>query len=134
MDLYLTETADADNPDVGDLRFTLGQITLSGTGRDAAVQGIRQRLNTFRGEWFLDLRVGMPYYTDILTKNPDWGRVRSLFRAAILDDPQVADVVQLDLSLDGATRELTVTFRATLADGTILVSADYAPFILEVSP
>jgi len=132
VDLKLTETTDADNPDAGDLYLTRGQLSLSGTGRDAVVQTIRQRLNTGRGEWFLDLRVGLPYFTDILVKAPDLVRVKALFRQAILDTPGVESIETLDLSLDRAARALTVTFEATLSDGSALTSADYPPFILEV--
>lgn len=132
MDLKLTETTDADNPDVGDLYLTRGQLSLSGTGRDAVVQTVRQRVFTNRGEWFLDLRVGLPYFTDILVKNPDMARVKSLFRQAILDTPGVESIETLELSLDRAARALTVTFEATLSDGSALTSADYAPFIVEI--
>lgn len=132
MDLSLVETIDADNPDVHDLRLTDGQLALV-DGVGAIVQNIRIRLQFFLGEWFLDLREGLPYFQEILVKGPNLGRVRALFRAAILETPGVSLVDLLDLDLDAPTRVLTVTFRATLDDGTIIDSAEYAPFILEVA-
>lgn len=132
MDLLLVDTIDADNPDVHDLRLTDGQVSLV-DGADAVVQHIKIRLQFFAGEWFLDLREGLPYFQEILVKGPNLGRIRALFRATILETPGVLLVDRLDLDLDSSTRNLDVTFRATLEDGTAIDSADYGPFILEVN-
>jgi hypothetical protein len=132
MDLHLTSTIDADNPVEWDLHLTDGQITLSPDQVTGIVQHIRQRLEFFRGEWFLDLREGLPYYQEILVKNPAMPRVRALFRATILETPGVVQVDRLDLSLERATRLLTVTWRASLVDGTVIDAAQYGPFILDL--
>lgn len=60
-------------------------IGLDGSGNIAVLvdpsallaQRIQCRLQTFKGECFLDRSVGVPYYEEILKKNPDLGRVRS---------------------------------------------------------
>lgn len=132
MDLLLTSTIDADNPDEWDLNLTDGQFTLTDPGVVAIVQHIKTRLQFFQGEWFLDLREGLPWFQEILVKGPNIPRVRALLRAAILETPGVSLVDQLDLALDTSTRTLTVTWRATLDDGTAISSDEYGPFILEV--
>lgn len=131
-DLLLTSTIDADNPVEWDLHLTDGQITFPPDQVAAIVQHIRTRLEFFRGEWFLDLREGLPYYQEILVKNPALGRVRALFRATIMETPGVVLVDRLDLSLNRSTRVLTVNFRATLVDGTIIDAANYGPFLLDL--
>ena len=46
-------------------------------------QRITHRLQTFKGECFLDREIGVPYYEEILKKNPDLGRIRSLLSSVI---------------------------------------------------
>jgi hypothetical protein len=98
-------------------------------GDDAVDQQLRIRLKFFLEEWFLDQRVGIPYYRDILIKNPSLDLIRSVFKAAILETPGVASVGTLELSIDAASRTLNLTFQATLDSGGTLT---YSPFIIEV--
>jgi hypothetical protein len=85
---------------------------------------VRQRLDTkyrfFLGEWFLDARLGVPYFRDVLVKNPDMRVVRSLMERVAIADPGVDAVTQLDVTLDTQTRVLTVAFECVLIDGSVL--------------
>lgn len=115
MNLELTAVVDPENPIEGDLRLTTGQLTLV-DGNDAVRQHIANRLRFFLGEWFLDLRQGLPFYQDVLVKNPDRESVRSIFRTTILRTPGVEAVDELQLTVS-ASRVLSVSFRARLEDG-----------------
>lgn len=98
------------------------------TGDDAIVQHLTIRFQFFLGEWFLDERVGIPYYTDVLIKGPNIPSVRSLFSQTILTTPGIDELDELDLDLDPLTRRLTVAFTATKDDGGTL---DFSvPFVL----
>jgi hypothetical protein len=83
-------------------------------GVQAAKQGIRDRLLLFKGEWFLNLDVGVPWFQRILGKKFVEAIARSEIRAAILSYPAVADVPVLDLTFDRADRKLSVAFEARL--------------------
>lgn len=82
-------------------------------------QRIKHRLQTFRGECFLDREVGVPYFSEVLKKNPDLGRIRALLASVVSGVEGVAKILSLEVLLDHATRQLTVNFRAQASDGTI---------------
>ncbi len=80
-------------------------------GLDAAVQRAADVLQTFKGEWFLDLDFGVDYIKDVLKKAPNLTLVRSILAAeinkAIGDD---AVLSQLEVVLVNSTRKLDVSF------------------------
>lgn len=84
------------------------RLTVEETG-EALAQRLSIRLDFARGEWALDLRQGVPYFEEILVKNPDLIGVRAIFREVILETPGVESIDQLDLDLDTAQRILRVT-------------------------
>jgi hypothetical protein len=89
----------------GDLRLV--------SDEEAIVQAVGIALQFVRGEWFLDLEFGVPYFQDVLIKNPSPDVLHSVFRAAILGVKGISAVTSLVLSLDRATRTLSVTWSAT---------------------
>lgn len=95
-------------------------------------QTISCRLKFGRGEWFLSLSEGVPYYTHILVKSPDLSVIRALYRRIIMGVPGVLSVPVLTLSLDRRTRTLSVAFQAVCRSGTIEVAAGDEGFVLGV--
>lgn len=83
------------------------------SGVDQVIQKIGIRLKFFLGEWFLDISVGLPYYSNVLKKDFDVGLLESSFKAQILGTPGVDSLSEFDLSLQ-ETRTLIVTFKATI--------------------
>ena len=93
---------------------------------------LKQRFQMFLGEWFLDTREGVPYYRDILIKNPDEAVVRSIFRQVILDTQDIDSVRSLTIQINGAQRLLICDFVAVAADGTVFDTRKLdEPFIIE---
>lgn len=86
-------------------------------GRDEIAQTLRTRLRVFLGEWFLDTREGVPYFEEILKKNPDPGRVDAIFKNEILTSPGVVELITFKLDITG--RKLTLEFTARTDDGII---------------
>ena len=89
-------------------------------GDDALLQHLALRLRFFLAEWFLDLRVGIPYYEDILIKNPDLVLVQGIFREVILETPGVDSISRFDLSVESSTRVMKLDF-------TVIKTADGEP-------
>jgi hypothetical protein len=109
-DILLTPTGDIYvNPATGDIEIT-----------DSVEQAIKIRLLWFFKEWRLGTEFGIPYFEEVLVKNPNNLRIRQLFREAILDVAEVDSVENLQAALDPATRILTVKYKANCKDGAVL--------------
>lgn len=117
------------DPATNDVQFPLVKLT----GADAVAQKIQSRWRFFLGEWFLDLREGMPYYRDVFKKNFDLAVIRGTFLKTARNTAGVASVRSLDLRVDNAARKLYVeNFVAITDEGEILSSRDRAPFVVDL--
>jgi len=88
-------------------------------GVEATAQRIKVKLKLFLGEWFLDLLAGIPYYEDILIKNPDINKVNALIREAILTVPTVLSIETYEYELDSRARTFSVSFRCLTSSGEV---------------
>ena len=104
--------------DAGDVEVVGNDLVLT-TGVDAIKQHLKQRLQTFLEEWFLDKRIGIAYYQYILKKNPDAIIVDSLLKSEIVNTPGITELTRFSLDLDASTRILTVAFSAKSTEGPI---------------
>jgi hypothetical protein len=128
-----------------------GDLALSGDFTDAfgmhaggatvyveGIQQIRQRLSSrfqfFAGEWFLDLRQGIPMYRDVFLKNPRSPVIRSLLRRVVLTTPGVLACPRFDLVLDAPSRRAAATFEAVCDGGRIVVKPTDNDFLLDGIP
>lgn len=87
------------------------------TGVDAIQQHLTQRLKTFMNEWFLNYNIGIPYFEQILIKNPNYVIIDSVFKKEILETPGVIELLEFDLDLNTSTRLLSLTFKAITSEG-----------------
>ena len=94
------------------------------TGAEAVAQGIRIRLQMFKGEWFLDLDTGVPYWDDLLGAKYNEVRARAAFRDAIVSAPGVDELITLKVTFDGATRTLAVSWEVRCAFGAFTDSLE----------
>lgn len=84
-------------------------------------QNVRIRLQFYRGEWFLDTEAGVPYFEEILVKNPDLVEVDRIFKIAILETPEVERITEYSSDFDSRNRVLSVSFRATTIYGDDII-------------
>ncbi|EHK65308.1 hypothetical protein [Achromobacter arsenitoxydans] len=101
----------------GDLALDLMGATRLVGGAERVRQQIGITLRVLLGEWFLDTSFGVPYFEDILVKNPDRASIEAVLRARIVDVPSVTAVQRLGLEVDRAARALRVTFEAETTEG-----------------
>ena len=92
------------------------------TGPDLVRQRIRIRLNTWRGEWFLDQRLGLPFLEWKQQKPPDVDVIRALIQREIRTTPGVVGVANLEVSL--VQGRIEITGRITVEDVTLDLSAE----------
>jgi hypothetical protein len=86
---------------------------------NAIKQHLGQRLALFLGEWFLDTTVGLPYYQNILVKNPNLDVVQGLIQNQILGTPGMLELSTFQFSYDNLFRQLSVVFNAKSTNGDI---------------
>lgn len=129
--LAVTGKPDLTNPDPGDLALSPeGRMFLRKTLIDIVEQRIRVRLQFFKGEWFLNLEAGTPYFQHILLKGTSDQVIRSVFSQVLRGTEGVKEITSLTWSLNKKTRVLTIKFDLLLEDGTIFKSVNFAPFVI----
>jgi hypothetical protein len=119
------------DPVTNDVHFSSLKIA---KGDDAIAQKLRQRLRFFKGEWFLDTRLGVPYLREaggivFGVKGPNVPAINAVFRQVILSVPQITKIQSLTFTVDTKARKGTLDFVALLDDGRTL-TADAEPFIV----
>jgi hypothetical protein len=78
----------------------------------ATIQAVATRLRLFKGEWFLNLDDGVPWYQEILGKSFNLPRVETIIRNRIRETEGVKELNEFSLRLASSTRLLTVSFKA----------------------
>ena len=112
-----------------DLALFEGDLVLITDAR-AVSQRVENRFRFFLGEWFLDLREGVPYFTEILIKGPDVRVIRQLFLRVITETPGMSDVLEFDMQYDSAARALFYQWEG-ITDSGDPVSGDNAFIVTE---
>jgi hypothetical protein len=100
-----------------DLEFSGGDLVLL-DGVDAIAQDCDIRMMTFLGEWFLDTRIGVPYFEKILGEKPRLVALKGIFRDAIMSTPGIESISDFQIDFDGLSRELSISFLADTVEGT----------------
>jgi len=89
----------------------------TGLAMTGDLPGIKQqvalRLGFFKGEWFLNEDTGIPWYEEIIVKNPNLIRIREIFRDAILSVTGIREVTFMDLLFSSYSRTLDLKFKAS---------------------
>ena len=108
MDILLTKDNDIYVSPEGDIAFT-----------DSVAQKIRIRLLWFLGEWRWNTDEGLPYFDDILIKNPDTDYIESLVRKKIFEVTEVTEVNDVSVTIDKASRRAAIKFKCATDYETI---------------
>ena len=94
------------------------------TNVEAIQQHLSQRLRTFLNEWFIDKRIGIPYFEHILKKNFDPVIVDTVIKREIITTPGVLELLNFSADIDKAARTLIITFKARTSEGVINFSEE----------
>lgn len=80
------------------------------TKAETLAQRISTRLSTFLGEWYLDRSLGVPYFEEVLVKNPNIDQIRSLLITIIADTEEVKQVTSMEVEFNARLRTFTANF------------------------
>jgi len=97
------------DPATGDLALADGDFQVV-SGAEGVASDLAARLQTFRGECFLNAGLGLPYFEEIFGKTP-LARVEAIYREEILGTPGVADLLSFRVQKNGRT--LQIDFRVS---------------------
>lgn len=117
------------NPATRDLDLTPANGYLV-VGKEAIAQALRIRLLTFKGEWFLDRRVGVPYRQVIFAGKVKQTLVDTVFREAIKLSPGIASLGTFASVFDKRARNYSLRFTAFTTEGERIDFDE--PFILDI--
>lgn len=108
-----------ENGDIFTRNYGLARIS----GNDQIAQRISTRLKLLLGEWFLDTGAGIPWFDQILIKNPNRAIVQGVLKRAILQTPKVNELISFDISEDSINRKIVLKFAVTVSDGSTIESS-----------
>lgn len=102
-------------------------------GAAAGAVKLFNQFRLFRGAWFRDTRVGIPYFLAIFgVKNPNLGVATQFFRSVILGTDGVKDTT-VTVTFDRGSRAANVAFDAKWDDGSVITAdALDKPFLVNV--
>lgn len=101
-----------------DIFFVDGQLAMV-VDNDNIEQKLKSRLQTFLGEWYLETSIGLPFFTEILIKNPDIPNIDSLIKAEIIDTEGVLELVEYGSEFKPAERSFSVEFKVLTTVGEV---------------
>lgn len=101
MDILLDHNGDLFLDHKGDIRL-----------ENSVSQKIRIRILWFAAEWRWDEELGMPYFEELLVKNPDAEYFEGLLREEIFNVDEVVQVKEVTILYDSQTREAVIQYVA----------------------
>lgn len=103
----------------GDLNVSdASEVTLT-TGLQAIQQHLQVKLRMFKGEWFLNTEVGVPWFQDILVKQPNFVIIENTLKTEILETAGVLSLVTFDFDFNSSTRLFELDFKALTEEGIV---------------
>lgn len=108
MDIFLNDDHDID---IQSNNFQLIEETSKSIRQKLII-----KLLTFKGEWFLDVNEGVPYYQSILGKNRSKETIDAIFKSKILSTEGIAEIEFFRSNITPA-REYVLQFTARTDEG-----------------
>ncbi len=104
--------------ETGDVVYTNADIPpVADEQRLDVAQRLRIKLQTYLGEWFLNIETGVPYYERILRKGVRKQDIDVIFQALIREEDGVLEIVEFESTLS-PSREYNMRFRVRTDEGT----------------
>lgn len=99
-----------------------GDLKINGSGDIMLTESVRQavviRLRWFFSEWRFAPDYGVPWFEDVLVKNPNDARIRRLIREECMAVEGVKDVRDIELTVGPATREAVMRLKIVTEERT----------------
>ena len=106
------------------------RLTLVTDVSACAAQKLTNRFLLFLGEWFLDTRIGLAFFSFIAQKNPNMIALQQYLTKVVLSVPGIASVDYLTVTLN-PQRVGTVSLSAKTNTGATIVGGEGTAFIVK---
>lgn len=104
------------DPTTYDLVLINHQLRFTSNLTEYVSQKIENTLKTFRGEWFLDYSIGIPYFDRILIKSADLNEVNSIFIIAIRSIPEITEIIEFTTDYDETIRKYSIDYKVRASE------------------
>lgn len=95
-----------------------GEFVIVGQGAQV-VQNVRENLQSYLDDFFLDRTQGVPYFQEYLTKPVDLNNIEIGLKGVILNTEGVSRLVTFSIDFNGDNRELNVATRFETIYGSV---------------
>jgi len=122
----------------GDIDVTNGQTTLLTDPVVAGAQTLRNKFLLFLGEWFLDIRVGWPFFQRVAIKKWNAKLISNLVKRVIIGTPPFVSATVVVTPPNGA-RKANISFVAVVdpkvvpGGATVTAAALDQPYIISIA-
>ena len=113
--------------DSNGLLISNGDFQLTSTLGEMCKQSLAITLNTWKGEWFLDNNLGVPYLQQIIGTARKKDIVDKVLLAQIADNEYVDSIKSYTSSEDRANRYYNATFTVVVGEDTVTTSYSTIP-------
>jgi len=107
----------------GHIELNGGSLSMIRDRATLVAQRLSVRLRTFLGEWFLDTKMGIDWYTDVLIKNVTKQTVDTIIQGTVLKDKYVVSIKNFSSSI--ISRNYTCTFSVEIVGLDYIVELKY---------
>lgn len=106
------------DPSTNDIVLTdTGQLRVNSTTQEWLSAKIEHTLKVYKGEWFLNRNIGIPYFSQIFSKEISIATVDSIFTTAILGVEGVDKLLRFNSTYNPSTRVYGVEFTVRALTG-----------------
>lgn len=91
-----------------DIQFDVDLNLITVSDAEAVAQRVRQHLETYAGEWFLNTDVGVGWFEFVYVTPFDQGVAESVIKEAILNVPGVEEIIEFVVSVDRNARRFSL--------------------------
>ena len=117
----------------GDLDLSSGNLVVVTDLTTEVAAKLTNLFSFFKGEWFIDTRLGVPYLQYVFVQNPDLTLIGAIFQRVALACPGVAAVTNMALNYYANLRNLVATLTIKLDNGAVLVGGPGQPFLISTA-
>jgi len=110
------------DPETKKLTITNRSLGFTTSDSEYFAQILKLRLYIIKGEWYLNNSIGLPYFDEILIKNPNLSRIEDLMKREIIAVTGEQSIKTFNLEYNNITRELTVTFTVQVDEELLTIT------------